>query len=110
LNPADQLFFFDVGTFLLEGQGFPVEEVSSPADLKKKISGDPETVGKSRDDAVHAAVLGLYQEIFPGLEGCYFLLSEYAYRETDKDLKGTWQRSRGISKFPFIRRRLSKHK
>jgi len=46
-----------------------VEEVSSATEVEEKISGDSEIVGKSREDAVRAAVLGFYQETFPGLEG-----------------------------------------
>jgi len=56
-------------TFPFEGQRFPVEEVSSPAELEEKILGGSETIEKSREDAVHAAILGFYQEKFPGLEG-----------------------------------------
>ena len=52
-----------------------MEEVSSQAELEKKISGDSETVEISREDAVKAAVLDFYQKNFPGLEGCYFLPS-----------------------------------
>ncbi|KAI9448756.1 hypothetical protein BJY52DRAFT_305155 [Lactarius psammicola] len=61
-------------TFTFDNQRFPVEDVSNPAALAKRISGDPEPAEKSRTDAVHATVrhlLDFYRDEFPGLEGAY---------------------------------------
>ncbi|KAI0300017.1 hypothetical protein B0F90DRAFT_1817816 [Multifurca ochricompacta] len=58
-------------TFNFDGQRFPVEDVSSPAALAEKISGDSGLIDKSRTEAVHATVrhlLDFYREEFPGLE------------------------------------------
>ena len=51
-----------------------MEDVSNPAALVEKISGDSVPAEKSRTDAVHATVkhlLDFYREEFPGLEGQY---------------------------------------
>ncbi|KAH9021834.1 hypothetical protein EDB85DRAFT_1895495 [Lactarius pseudohatsudake] len=58
-------------TFTFDNQRFPVEDVSNPTTLAKRISGDSEPAEKSRTDAVHATVrhlLDFYRDEFPGLE------------------------------------------
>jgi hypothetical protein len=59
-------------TFTFDNQRFPVEDVSNPAALAKRISSDSEPAEKSRTDAVQATVrhlLDFYRDEFPGLEG-----------------------------------------
>ncbi|KAH9058134.1 hypothetical protein EDB87DRAFT_1627695, partial [Lactarius vividus] len=58
-------------TFTFDNQRFPVEDVSNPTTLAKRISGDTEPAEKSRTEAVHATVrhlLDFYRDEFPGLE------------------------------------------
>jgi len=58
-------------TFTFDNQRFPVEDVSNPAALAKRISSESEPAEKSRTEAVQATVrhlLKFYRDEFPGLE------------------------------------------
>jgi len=58
-------------TFTFDNQKIPVEDVSNPMALAKRISSDSEPAEKSQTEAVHTIVrhlLDFYREEFPGLE------------------------------------------